>query len=316
MFDLPLSSRLRFIGGVRYETTDLSTISQDSTVERGELEEQDLLPSVNLIYALKSNMNIRAAFTKTLARPTFREIAPFESFAFINSEFLIGNPDLERTLIDNFDLRWEWFMSPGEIIAISGFYKRLTNPIERTILNTNNQVQYKNVDNADVYGLEFEVRKQLGDSSSPFRHFNVGANFTIVESKVDIATSELEIRRAVDESADDTRSLQGQSPFLLNLDVTYSNSESKTTLSLSFNTFGDRLSSVSIGGTPDVLERRRNQLNFNASQAIFNFLTLKFGVKNILNDSYTESYEFKGDEFIYQEYKLGRVYSFGASYSL
>lgn len=148
------------------------------------------------------------------------------------------------------------------------------------------------------------------------RYFNFGANFTLTKSSVDVVQEELEIRRAVDPSASGTRNLQGQSPFLLNIDLTYSNPESKTMLSLSFNTFGKRLSNVSLGGTPDVFERSRHQLNLSMSQTLFNFMTFKFGVKNILNDSFKESYRFKGQEFVYQEYKLGRTFSVGASYSL
>lgn len=317
MLDVPLASRLRFIGGVRYETTELETVSQDTNQAIGRIKEQDILPSANLVFSLKDNMNVRAAYTKTLARPTLREIAPFESFEFINGNFLIGNPALNRALIDNYDLRWEWFLRPGEIVAVSAFYKNISNPIERTIVGgTNGQIQYKNVDDAEVFGLEFEVRKRFDDLGGVLEHFSAGANFTLTDANITIPEDELVRRRAVDPDANDVRPLQGQSPFLLNVDLSYINSRSRTTLSVSYNTFGDRLSNVSLGGTPDVFERTRHTLSFNARQGLFRHLSLKFAVKNILNDSYKESYELKGNEFIYQEYKLGRTYSFGVSYSL
>ena len=125
MIELPLSSQLKVIGGARFEATRMNVISQDSTLDPGKLNVDDWLPSVNLVYQLMPNMNARAAFGKTLARPLFREKAPgYVSFDFVGGFLFIGNGELQRTLIDNYDLRWEWFTRPGEIIAVSGFYKK------------------------------------------------------------------------------------------------------------------------------------------------------------------------------------------------
>ena len=117
----------------------MNIVTKDSTYEKGELRNHDLLPSVSLIYQLKDNMNLRLVYGKTLARPTFRELAPFPSWDFANGFFFIGNPELNRTLIDNYDVRWEWFVRPCEIIALSTFYKKFHNPIERTIKNENGE---------------------------------------------------------------------------------------------------------------------------------------------------------------------------------
>ena len=133
MLDLPVSRRLRAIGGLRVETTDMRAASLDSSLQVGHIDTQDLLPSVNLVYQLSRNMNIRGAHGRTLARPTFREIAPYASFDFVGDYIYIGNANLERSLIDNYDLRWEWFARPGEIIAVSGFYKWFRKPIERAL---------------------------------------------------------------------------------------------------------------------------------------------------------------------------------------
>ncbi|MDZ7765539.1 MAG: TonB-dependent receptor [Melioribacteraceae bacterium] len=74
---MPIVASLNLIAGARYETTDISILSADPNIDEGKISEDDLLPSVNLVYRLNDEMNIRAAYTKTLARPTFREIAPF-----------------------------------------------------------------------------------------------------------------------------------------------------------------------------------------------------------------------------------------------
>ncbi|MBD3385770.1 outer membrane beta-barrel protein [candidate division KSB1 bacterium] len=316
MVELPFTPLLKFVGGARYETTDLSTVSEDTTKKNGKVDVKDWLPSLNLVYMLGENMNVRTAFTRTLARPTFREIAPFESFEFIQGNYFIGNPDLKRTLIDNYDIRWEWFMRPGEIIAVSTFYKVLKNPIERAIIGgTNGQIQYQNVDQAIVYGLEFEVRKNLDIFSPLLSNFHGGANFSYAYSEIDIAETELEVRQAVDPSASGTRELQGQSPYLVNLSFGYENLKSDLAMSLYLNVFGKRLSNVSIGGTPDVYERARGELDFIASKGILKNLSLKVSAKNLLNSKYKESYEFKDKEFIYQEYQYGRSFSIGLNYS-
>ena len=155
MLELPVTDWMRVVAGVRIESTDITVVSQDSTVQQGLINENDVLPSVNLVFPVSRTMNIRAAFTKTLARPTFREIAPFSSFDFILGNYRIGNPDLELTRITNYDLRWEWFRNPGEILAMSVFYKNMDSAIEEVIIGgTNGQLQYQNVDQATILGAE------------------------------------------------------------------------------------------------------------------------------------------------------------------
>lgn len=313
MLEMPLTPMLRLIGGIRYETTDMMTQGQDTT---GKIDTQDLLPSVNLVYMLNSNMNLRAAYTKTLARPTFREFAPYESFEFIMGNYLIGNIDLKRTLISNFDLRWEYFMRPGEIVALSGFYKLLDSPIERTMVGgTNGQIEYKNVDEAVIYGIEFEARKRLDVLHDMLGNFSIGGNFSWTNSRVDIAPSELLERQKINPDASDTRELQGQSPYLLNLDFAYDHYQTGSHMGLHFNTFGKRLSSISMKGTPDVFEQSRPILNLTASKKLTKSVKFKVSVKNLLDSEHKESYEYKGNEFVYYQYQLGRSFSIGLSYS-
>lgn len=121
MIEIPILKELKFIGGARLENTDLTLLSADSTFENGRIDVSDVLPSLNLIYSLTENMNVRFSATQTLARPNFREIAPYSTKEFVNDVELQGNPKLQRTLITNYDLRWEWFTNPGEVFAVSGF---------------------------------------------------------------------------------------------------------------------------------------------------------------------------------------------------
>lgn len=316
MIDLPVTRRFKLIGGTRIEATRIDVASQDTTLARGKLDLNDWLPSVSMVYQIFNNMNLRWAYGQTLARPSFRELAPFTSFAFVGDYIFVGNNHLKRTLIDNLDFRWEWFSRPGEIYALSFFYKKFENPIERVIITTNGEVQFQNVDNALVTGIEMEFRKKLDQISPTLKNFQLGGNLSIVKSKVDIAPSELTIIRSLDPDAPGTRNLQGQSPYVLNLDAMYDNVDRGTLLSLHYNIFGRRLSEVSLGGTPDVFEKPVGVLDLTGSQRLWNNVTLKFSAKNILDPVIKKYHPFNGNEFVRSQFKRGRTISFGLSYKI
>ncbi len=331
MAEVPLFPRLRAIGGVRYERTDLSLdvvdpltglpLDADDPTLSGRIQETDWLPSLNLVYALRGDMNLRAAATRTLARPTFREIAPFAAFDFATDGPLTGNPDLDRTLITNLDLRWEWFNRPGALVAVSGYYKQLDRPIERVIIDLENNInQFQNVDEATIYGAEVEVRQRLGVflDLPVVRDLSLGGNLTLTQSEITISEDELAERRSIDPDASGTRALQGQSPYLVNLDLTYEGSA--TTAGLYVNVFGRRLSRV---GVPDVYESPSPQLDLVASRQVLDQFRLKLAVKNLLNQGVEEVYDFPestyaaigGEAPIYQSYARGTSVSVGLSFS-
>lgn len=316
MIDVPLFERLRFIGGARYETTNIRVASQDALKPVGKLITKDWLPSANFVYELQENMNARAAYSRTLARPTFRELAPFASFDFVGDFIFVGNPNLRRTLVDNYDLRWEWFARPGEIYAVSGFYKRFQNPIERAIVSNNNQGQFQNVAVAVVYGAEFELRRHLDVIAPALRDFQLGGNLTLVHSRVDIPLEELLTLLELDPLTSGTRELQGQSPYILNLDLSYDNVTSGTSVGLFYNIFGERLSEVSLGGTPNIYEQPRGALDVTFSQRVWSGLTVKAAGKNLLNSSIRKVHHFKGVDYVSREHKLGRIFTLGLTYNL
>ncbi len=325
MVTLPLTSRLRLITGVRRESTDIIIESLDQGLSedqrRGSLEQVDLLPSANLVVSLTNNMNIRAAATRTLARPTYRELAPFQSFNFIGGDIQEGNPRLNRTLITNYDLRWEWFVRPGEIIAASAFYKTFDQPIERVLRNVGEGrfVFFQNVDHAHLYGAEVEVRGRLDHwfrVTPILRDITIGGNLSLVRSLVDIPQEEMTIIRASDPSASDTRSLEGQSPFLLNLHAGYASYDGSTTVSVYYTIFGDRLLAVTEGATPDVFEKARGDLSATFTRDLPRNLRLKVTAKNLLGADFRQIQTFKGREYDYISYSRGRTLSVGVSYHI
>lgn len=315
MADFYATDDLRLVGGVRYETTNIATISRDETRPEGDISEQDLLPSINMIYEVNDDINIRAAYSKTIARPTFREIAPYDSYLPIRHKTLLGNSDLERSIIDNYDLRWEWFIHPGEILAISGFYKNFKNPIEMAIVNSNNNIQARNVDEAILYGAEFEFRKNLSFLSDNLSNFIFGTNLTLSMSKVDLSEFELQSRRAYDENASSTRELQGQSPYVVNLDLSYVNEKLGTEANIHYNVFGKRLTEVGYG-SPDYYEFPKPELNLVVSQKVLDAFKVKLSARNILNSKNYKATTFRGEDYISEQYLLGRRFSISFSYSI
>lgn len=323
MFEFPLPWNFYFVGGVRYEETNMSTTSATGAMLSQGIDQEDILPSANLIFRLKDKMNFRLAYGKTLARPTLLELSSSSIEKFNIGEIFNGNPNLQLTKIDNYDFRWEWFVNPGEIIAVSGFAKYLKNPIELVITSPINiNVQPRNTQDAKIYGVEFEYRRNLGFLMNTLRNFRLGGNLTLVHSEIKVDAEELAEARAQDPTREvpDTRPLAGQSPYLVNLDLAFDNWSSGTSLSLFYNVFGRRLEYNSEGLTPDVYEQPRHQLDFIGSQRIIGSTTFKLSVKNILDQDYKLVYDNRNgmysQEYVQRWYPMGISYSIGMSYDI
>ena len=318
MIDLPLMSKLRFIGGARYEKTNINLVSLDPTKENGKISTEDILPSVNLIYNVQKNMNVRTSYTLTLARPNFRELAPYATYDFSAGFTHIGNPNLKRTLIDNYDVRWEWFSRPGEIYAVSAFYKKFENPIERAFIveATNREITWENVDNAIAMGFELEARKRLDVIHSSLNNFLLGANVSFVKSEVDIAEKEYQLMKRNNPELEKTRELEGQSPYLLNINFSYDNVQNGIAASLYYNIFGARLSEVNKSGEPYVYEQPAGTLNASFNWKFSSHLKLKFAVKNIFDSQFKKTQVYKDREYIFKMFNKGKSFSIGLGYSL
>ena len=305
---------LDIVFGTRLENASLPVESADSLYTAGKLS---VLPSINLRYALRNKMNLRAAFTQTVARPNLRELAPFSNFDFRTGAFIVGNPKLKITSITNLDLRWEWMPRIGEILAISTYLKSFINPIVLVNLGKSNpEFQYQNVDKAIVYGVELEYRKNLGFISPALNNFKLGANLSCIYSEVNIDAEELADIRSINPDASDKRTFFNQSPYIVNTNLVYSNSEKNIDATLSFNIFGDRLVIVGQEGTPDIFEQTRPKLDFTISKKIKENLSVRLSAKNLLDPEYKLQSSFNGNDYIYSNYNLGRTISMSLSYTI
>lgn len=307
--------KLKLVGGVRYEATDiyvqsnevlLENIEADST-NTGSINTNKLLPSINAIYALNDDMNIRGGYNQTIARPNLREIAPFASFDVLTDEFLLGNPDLKQTDISNYDIRWEYFYQPGEVFAVSAFYKDFTNPIGLTLRNSSNvERQYINVESGFVSGIEIEMRKKLSFLGSKFENFKLTSNVAFINSGIDVVEQ--------GGFTPEDRPFFGQAPILANAVLGYDNLDNGFNISVAYNYKGDNLSTIGDSGT-DVYVRAYNTLDLITSKT-FGDMSVRFSAKNILNPMYTESIEWENQEYISRQYKRGIDFNVSLSYKL
>ena len=317
MTDQQLNNKLRAVYGIRIETTDIYLQSAKKDNPKGQLQNLDIMPAINLTYKPNKKINLRAAYTRTLARPSFRELAPYASFEFSGDYTLIGNENLERTLIDNLDFRLEWAMKAGELLSFDAFYKGFINPIERTFVTTavGDELTFKNSDRADVYGIEFEIRKNL-DFIPIMKNFKIGINIALINSIVNIATDELDLIRTTDPNAASTRTMFGQAPYIVNTYLNYSIKKIGLDARIVYNTTGKKLAIVVKGGTPNVYQSPRHSLNITLRKSFGSKFKIGLKAENLINSAYKKTYSFATDKYIYSNYSIGRTLSLSFTYRL
>ena len=259
--DLALSQKWRLNGGLRIEDAELNVVTLDPlnagarpVVSR--LVNRDPLPAVSVVYALTPSQNLRFAWGRTVARPDFRELTPFEFTEIIGGFSTVGNPGLQRTAIDNLDFRWEWYSAAGQLLSAGFFYKNFTDPIELVLEPGANQRRtWLNAKGAKNFGVELELRRHLGTIHPRLREFFVTANFALVDSNIvipdDVKTSITNRRRP----------LIGQSRYLLNTAVEWSRPQWRSSVRLFANYFSRRIAEVGSFGLDDTYEEGRTNLS-------------------------------------------------------
>jgi outer membrane receptor protein involved in Fe transport len=327
MAELPLTSILKCVGGLRFEATRMHVESweDDSSAQTsgialgslsGKLISNDWLPSASLIYSFAQGMNLRVAYSRTVARPTFREKARYVMELPGQESSLGGNPALKITHINNADLRWEWYLTPAEIIAVSGFYKHLANPIDLVYVEgDNDELIFDNVDEASVIGAEFEIRKDLGMLTPALKGFSLGSNVTLMHSRIDVDSLKAEKLAARRTDPTETRPLKGASPIVINANLYYANEERGLNAAVTFNFFGSRLDFVTQSATPDVYELPQPELNASISQKILPNWQIRLSAKNLLNPAVVKGHPYNNRIFARESYRKGRSFSLGLKYS-
>ncbi len=334
MNELPLHPKLNVVYGLRVEKADLFFTGQKQQVFNPEtdkfdnervLNEIDFLPALNMVYTAVENMNIRFSYSRTVARPTFKEKSLAQIVDPISEITFIGNIGLEQTNIDNLDLRWEYFFGLGEMISASAFFKNFNNPIEVVIFSDVAPRDFtpRNVNNAKAYGLEVEIRKNFKFVHSKLEPLVISLNASWIKSVTELSEAEIEGRNKWVKdgySIPTKRAMYGQSPYLINANISYNAEKLGLTATLAYNVQGKRLVVVGGGRAPDVYEMPFNSLNFKLSEVFGKKDQFRVSVQaeNILGDDLLKQYEtyYGAEPAIFQRLLPGRGFSVGFTYSI
>jgi len=310
MLEIPLGSKLRAVAGARVEWYNLKLDSpiQAELQTLSSLEQTNVLPSLSLTYALNPVMNLRLAGSRTLDRPEFRELAPFQFTEASSLRQLSGNPDLQIADIYNADAKWEWFPNPGEVISVGAFYKYLDQPIEQVYFAAASSLySFQNAESGYLYGAELSLRKRLPFSDF-WNHFTVGAGFSLIQSQVTV------IPGSGFDPTNLQRPLQGQSPYTVNANLQWQSTGGATELGAYYGVFGRRIEAAGGSGVPDIKEDSRHVIDLTWRQGVYRNLSLKLKVENLLDQPYQWSQEANGIQRMQRRYRVGQSISLGLTY--
>ncbi|MBK7213608.1 MAG: carboxypeptidase-like regulatory domain-containing protein [Bacteroidales bacterium] len=321
-FKLPIASFLSVYAGIRMENNQLVLSGfqskADSLTPNIVKDTLNFFPSINATINLSSKSLIRLAFGQTVNRPEFREAAPFAFYDFQENVVIYGNDTIESCYINNYDLRFEWYPSAGEMVTLGLFYKQFDKPIEATWTPASSgewDLRYLNAKKAQSIGIEADIRKSLQFLSGYdnflryFKDLTIIANASVIKCKVE--TDLLFVR-------DKNRPMYGQSPYIVNAGLYYQNEDNNLAVSLLYNIFGKRIIGIGTPEKPNVYEMPRNNLDLTIIKKFGESLSFKFGIKDLLNNKVLIQQVMTSDELEdaiinVKAFTPGRSFSFGVS---
>lgn len=297
------------------------------------LDDLDLFPSANFIYAITDDQNLRASYFRSIARPSFKELSfaqildPVSNRTFNGGLFVYSGTNgwdgnLISSRINNFDIRWEKFLEGADIISVSAFYKQFADPIELVrIPQALRDFQPRNVGNGTLIGGEFEFRHNLAFISQKLKYASFSGNFTYTYSEIDMTDAEFQARltnEKVGETIERTRAMAGQAPYIVNAGFSYDQPESGMSAGLFYNVKGRTLEIVGGNLAPDIYTEPFHSLNFTFNKTFGKDgkQALNIKVSNILNDARESLYQaFEADPEVFNRFFPGTAVSIGYTYS-
>lgn len=297
--------------GVRYEISKqwVDYYTDGGKAERSELNKNDLFPSLNMKYQMNKKNSLRLAFSRTVTRPSFIEMAPFLYQESYGSAQIRGNADLQNGYNYNIDLRYELFEKNGDMLSITAYYKHLKAPIERvqTLSGGSAVHSFRNADNGMATGVEIEFRKEIVKDL----RFGVNGSYMYTNVKLPEGGAYTNSQRA----------LQGASPYLANADLTYSpafSNDRQLSVALLYNLQGPRIHSVGISGLGDIKQQPVHTLNFTGSYRFNQRFAVKLQVNDLLNQDilFKQEVPTTGDKVEVERFRKGTGFEVGFSYDL
>ena len=293
----------------------------------GEQSYWDYLPSASIKWTPTKKMNVRLSYYRSINRPGFYEIVPYQIQGEEYQEK--GNPNLKRARIDNIDLRWEWFPSATEQVLAGVFYKYLKDPIEQVFVTSDGKIgsgtdayyMPDNLGNARNMGFEVDVVKYI-------RHFGLKANYTYTYSR--ITTSKREYQEGSAEyktGVTQTRPLVNQAPHTANISLLYKDTEHGWNGQLAASYTGTKLALVSPFKDADQWDKAMFGLDLSAEKQFSCGLSIFLKANNLLdakrerylktvNQSNLEYEGQKSDRTIVGTYKYGRTFLVGVRFKM
>ncbi|MGI8951650.1 MAG: TonB-dependent receptor domain-containing protein [Chitinophagaceae bacterium] len=281
MLDNKFTDKLRFVWGVRLENYHqiLNTVNNIGDPLNSDTVYHDWLPSANLIYSVLSNANLRASFSRTVARPLYRELANTFFYDFLTNTTYSGNPDLTEAHINNYEIRWEHYFRSAQYYSISGFYKEFKNPIEQFLPisgGDSRTVNYANTPKATNIGVEFEGRKNFDFISRKLEGLIAFANVSLIKSKIDL-------KGTGDTAA--SRPLQGQSPYIINAGLQFNNTKNTFGISVLYNEIGSRIFLVGSSQDQAIWEKPHPSLDIKLNKSFLKRGFAEFTFADVLHQN-------------------------------
>lgn len=299
--------RVKVIGGARMERWSLDMDVQPTSDRLQHITRRatDVLPSLAVNVALSDAQNLRLSATQTLARPEYRELAPVQYYSMAGERPEVGDSSLQRTRVQNFDVRWELYPSSGEVISFAAFAKHFDQPIERIEMATSgaNLISYANAASATNYGLEMELRHGLGFLADRLDPLTVFTNATVMHSRIDLGTN------TKSAATNPNRPMVGQAPYVVNAGLAYAAGDhGATSATLLYNVVGKRIwAAAQMPLNRDAYEMPRHSLDVSLRLPLFRGLDGKFDASNLLDSPV----EVKQGDVVRLRYKTGRTVSAG-----
>jgi hypothetical protein len=305
MGEVQVTERLRLVGGARVEGYRLEVNSENQLGQAANTvnEYTDVLPSLAATVSLTANQQLRFSGSRTLARPEYREVAPITYREVLGGEQVIGNLELERTLIRNLDARWEWYPAPDEVLSVGVFGKWFDNPIEQRFLarSGTDTRTYENAESATNRGIELEAITGLRRVSPALEPLSLFTNVTVMRSRV-----------STGQEGDVERPMVGQAPYVLNTGLTYTAPSQEWSATVLHNVVGRRIMNARASGTlvEDVVERPRHMVDLSLRFPLVGGASGKLDLKNLLDSRY----EVVQGPIVREAYRSGRSLSAGVSW--
>ncbi len=296
--------------GARYEDFSQALQYPNEDSASNELEHDDWYPALNLTWRFTEDLQFRAGYSETVSYPGLIERSESQSFDPETDDPIFGNPDLQVSTIENFDIRAEYYFSDSESVSLAFFLKEIDQPIERAVPDASGSaargITFVNQDSANLMGVEIDINKNLIDRDNYLLF--IGGNLSYIDSEVDLSEDSLRLEG----EAANGRTLQGQSEWLGNIQLGFDHYPTEQKFTLLVNYFDDRIFRISRGEAngPEI-EDGRVLVDITYEKLFGESFTLEASVKNLFN----EDVEYSQNGGVIESYQTGTEIGVGVKYT-